>query len=848
MPPSRSRIARRPSAKLALFALGAATALAPMLIGGSPGWSVPIIAALGIVAAALAIFAAWRGHEAMPIGLGLAVLTFGTLFTILQAAPLPCDLAERLAPDAVSDARRAAALVGAAARCTITQDPGRTREEILKGLTLLSFFVAATLTLRVTRREDVLRVVALSAALVGLVMLGHVIFDAEAIWGVYRPLYGRALYGPFVNPNHAGGIFALGAPVALGIGLSREARPRRGPWLVLAAFLVACAAITLSRGAILAVVGGMGLFALLYARREASRVRRSERSTLQSLLLRSHAAGVMAALVAAALVVFAAGIERLQGEFEGGDLSKIELGWRGLELALTGPWLGVGRGAFAVAFVERTPEAGVRYEYAENAITQWAVDWGLVVGLLVAALLALAIVRAARSTERLANIGAVAGIVAYASQNLVDFGLEMIGSAAVAVVLLAAVVAPGHGPSERASTTSRDGAGASPSLRLRASAWLKGGRSSLAAAASIVVISAIALAMLGGEIEAQRVESARATLEERFTVHDRDGFRVALGRAVVAHPREPIFALLAGAEAARADDPQAIAFLSRAMLLAPSWTGPHLTAARLLMRLGRVDQAWVELRQALAVSPPLALGPACELLRLRPSAHALFRMLPERDPERTAALRSLATCVPTADPRADEIDRALVEASPSLDLPRIRLARRALERHHPEDARRWLTLDERHATPELELARAELELAGGEPEEALEQAERAERRGADRWQATVLRARALATLQRWDAMRDAVGELRGLAGSSPARLGDVEVFLGGLERGAGHRGRALAAFESAWRSFERLDALVAVAQLSAELGDDERARGARRSLCERDRTDYCDAPLEPPRP
>jgi hypothetical protein len=103
----------------------------------------------------------------------------------------------------------------------------------------------------------------------------------------------------------------------------------------------------------------------------------------------------------------------------------------------------------------------------------------------------------------------------------------------------------------------------------------------------------------------------------------------------------------------------------------------------------------------------------------------------------------------------------------------------------------------------------------------------------------VLRARAAASEGDLARARDTVGELRGLAGPDATRLGEAEILLGELETQGGNRGRALAAYESAWRGFERLDALVQVAALANALHDEPRAIAARRTLCERNIREYC---------
>src|SRR5262249_37639397 len=76
-----------------------------------------------------------------------------------------------------------------------------------------------------------------------------------------------------------------------------------------------------------------------------------------------------------------------------------------------------------------------RFTYAENFVAQWASEWGVPVTLLLLAVFGYSLMRAmhrARSPDRL---GAIAGLVAFAAQNLVDLGFELLGVATVAGAL-----------------------------------------------------------------------------------------------------------------------------------------------------------------------------------------------------------------------------------------------------------------------------------------------------------------------------------------------------------------------------------------------------------------------------
>lgn len=810
---------RRParSTQLAVGLLGLATMLAPLLFGGAPGWTVPLIATLAAVSVLASAHAGYRAARPLPHGLLLLALVAATLWTAMQAVPLPCALVEWIAPDAFEHASRTAELFRVEPRCTLSQDPGRTREEVLKGLALVSLFVSASLVSSVARRNTVLAIVALSCAGLAFAALGHTVFAAETIWGVYRPVFGSAHLGPFVNPNHLGGLMAMGAPVAFGLAASSRNREQRLPWIGAGLLMLAVMALSLSRGAVLALVVGLALFGALQARAHAGQARSDGRTWSDRLLLRPASMVALPVLLGLAVVVGSAGLDAATRELGDTDATKLEIVGRSLVLAATGPWVGVGRGAFAVAYLDTADTGRVRYEYAESFPAQWAVDWGIVVGPLVALALAYVVVRAIVQANRPHLFGALAGLTAYTLQNLVDFGMEMLGSAAVGVVLLAA------------AATGQMSSRATESAIVRRSVML---------AITTGALTLLAVAALGRAVHEQRVEVARAHLESSLTTDDRTSFAEAVRDAAIAHPREPAFPLLAAAEAARHGEPRALAYVNRAMVLAPTWIAPRLVAARYLASHGHFDQALIEVREALERDAELSGSDACRLLQARPSAETLLRMA-ARNERRAQSLSILVACLPPNLPDADAVDVALLESVPELIEPRVRRIERAIgERRLDEGAVLAGTYDEAEDA-RVTLARAGLHLAAGRNERARSEAELAERRLVDPWPAVVVRARAWAAEGDWGEMRNVVGELRGLAGSDTRRLGDAEVLLGELEARAGHRGQALAAYEDAWRSFERLDALVQVAALAASLGDEARAAAARRTLCEHEVAAYC---------
>lgn len=812
--------------RMAVSVFAVALVAAPLTFGGLLGWSVPVLTGAMGVAAIVAGIAAAKSERAVPFGAVAAVFVVGLALTIAQATTLPCDWLAPFRPVDVDHARRTAALLDTAARCAWSSDAGRTREEVVKGFALLATFAATSLVSVVAQRDTVLRVLAGAALATATVALGHVVVGASAIYGVYAPLYGTASYAPFVNPNHLGGVLAMAVPVCLGLALSSRHAAWKWPWRGAAAFLLVGTVSTLSRGAILGALAGIGVFGALEFRSSVPRENPHHglRGRLASLMLRRGTLAVAPLVLSIVVVLGFAGLDALWRELGTGDVSKLSFIASSAQLALLGPWLGVGRGAFPIAFLQHTEIAHVRAEAAESFPVQWAVEWGLPVAVVFSVVLMRAYSTAVVEARRPHLWGAVAGLFVYASQNLVDFGSEVLGSALPATALLAVCVTP-HVPVEL--NVAR--------IRRSSSFGLLAGVGALVAAS-----------MLGRGVAAQRIDTARLSLERSLQEGDRAAFAAQLESTMLAHPQDPIPPLLAAAEGTRHRDPRALAFAGRAMALAPSWASPHIVAATSLDGFGRHDQALLEMREALARDHDAAIPPACSMLRSSPDARSLQRLAPD-GVDRSAVLSRLLECLPVEVAGGELLDLELVRDEPTLLAPRVRLIQRALSERRVADAERFSDEACRVDAEDggVLLATARTRLAAGRFAEAEEYARTAEGRLADPWAAVTLRARAAAGGGQWDGARNAIGELRGLAGSDVRRLGEAEMLLGQIELEGGHRGRALHAFEVAWRTYEREDALVSVAELAREMGDEERAAAALATLCARGQASACGSSSEP---
>lgn len=784
--------------------LGLCLVVSPQLLGGAFGWAISIIAVLAALACGTAAWAARVDGASLRLDRpSLALMAiFG--WTVLQLVPLPRALTHLAQPRAVQMADTAAELLGDSPSewVSLTLDPGGTRAELVKGAAILSAFMAAWLLVLLGHRRRVLVSVGLSTVAMAAVALGHLIADADRVFGVHAQIHTSSmLVAPLLNQNQLSGFLAMGVPVLLGLAMEEDEDRGRRLGLMAGAVLVgATSLLAISRGGVAGLVCGVFVVAVLGLMRR----RRGGRALGTAYGMLTTAAGTIAAL---GLYL---GFERLFRDFEASDVSKLELGARGASLALDHPWFGVGRGAFSAAFVSQHGSTE-RFTHPENLIAQWTSEWGLVASAALLAVLGAAVIRSVAGATKWSRLGAAAGLASLVVHDLVDFALEMAGVAVVAAALLAAVIAPRR--SSRPAKATRRG----PEARHVATG------TALAAVALVVT--------LGWRLDAESVLGLQRTSTEAMTAGSREAFRSVLVEAIRLHPSEPVFPLLGGAEAVRNQDPRAVAWLNRAMLLAPGWSSPHLETARFLVTRRRIDQALLELREVEARQPGAGNQLTCTILTQRPEqAEALVRIAGEGT-DGTQWLDRTAACLPLEHPASGVIDGVLVARG--VLQARLRRANQALRAHDPASALRLLEPVQEDPSTDVQLLRAQACLARQEPHRAIEVLEQAERftEHLDR----LLRLRAEAETRAGDeeAMRATMQRLRGHAGGSSARLAAVWVREGNHERALGNSGRALAAYERAHRLDPYSSGLEAVARLAEQTGDLGRALRANQELCQR---------------
>ncbi|MCB9591650.1 MAG: O-antigen ligase family protein [Sandaracinaceae bacterium] len=791
----RGRI-RRVGAWTAIALLGLLVIGAPQLLGGVFGWGIAIITALAGVACLAAAWVARTEDPQAPLGpVGLAaLLTWG--WTVLQVIPWPRALASWLQPSAVELVDGSAALLDEAPPSWIALSiaPGATQTQVVVGAATVAAFLASAALVGAGHRRRVLATVGLSGLVMAVVGLLHAAVDAHRVFGLYEPIHDTSpLLAPLVNQNQLSGFLGMCAPLLVGLGLDRTEPRVRWAWISAGVIVGASTLMAVSRGGAASLVVGFLTLALFGSFRQRAKQGRSYGS---SLLL------IGAALATAVGLGLYVAADALYRDFESSGFEKLELSAMGLDLALDHPFIGVGRGAFSAAFVSRLGTT-TRATNPENLAAQWASEWGILVAVLLMAVLAWSILRAARRAKSWAHLGGAAGLVGVFAHDQVDFCLELAGVGVVAAALVGAVVT---------ESKRRRVGGAWISAR-----WIT------------PTVGGVALALVavtGAFLDERSVYGLQRDLESAMRARDHERFRAKLVEAVEIHPSEPTFALLGGSEAGQRDDPQALRWLNRAMTMAPGWGAPHEEAARYLIRSGHYGQALLEIRQAGERDRPAAASLAAPPLERHPElASRTIRAL-RSDALGDDLLDRLARGLPRASPATIEIDTHLVDRG--VIGGNLRAARRAMDDGRPEEARELLERvpgDDPRVTALL--ARAHLE--GGHPERAI--ALLGDGEAPD--DMIELRARAQAAAGDEAAMLASMEHLRGRAAGSASRIARIWLIEGELQEQLGNDFAALRAYSRAERMDPESEGLARTARVAERIGDLGRAYRAYGDLCQR---------------
>lgn len=627
--------------------VAAALLLSVLAVGGALRWVQAAVAALTACAVLVQLWSRRRLDRAPPLVLWLAVAAG---LCAVQLLPLPHGVLA--AVDATGTQLRddGAAIAGTSPWQAISLDPAAT----LRGLAMLATLLGiALLGLRFAVVERgrflVLGGVAVTCGLAAVVAGVHALLGADRLYGVYAPVHMQAVFGPLLNPNHMGGLMAIGA--VLGFGLAfypNQLAQLRVLWVGVCVTCSAACAATMSRGAMLGLAIGLCVAAaVLVSSRMSSDHRRRRHQTWRRDL---PVAMVIGLGVALALYASAGNVAGQLRDTSFTELSKPVskyAAWKSsLDLVREAPLVGIGRGAVESSLTRVHPaSAYFTFSHLENEYLSAVVELGIPGAIVLGGLFLWgALVAFRRWRDGPLAAAALGALAAIGFQSSVDFGVELLGLA-VPVVLIACTV---QLVPLRPETSGRLG-------RVRVARALLVGL--LAGAALLAVSSA-----------------TRDVQEDHDALLDQPHATLADVRELVARHPLDYYGFGVGADiASRDDDVRAAAWLNHALALHPTHPGLHRLAARMLVGLRLYPQAAVEYGLALdaQVAPRQLLE---EIVLLIPNP--------------TAA----AAAIPTDYPNPEAIHHALVEMNRS-DIEQGWLARVSeLPQHDLRAIDAWIDL------------------------------------------------------------------------------------------------------------------------------------------------------------
>lgn len=543
-------------------------------IGGAPR-TVQAVLALLVLAAVVPQLTSRRGFERVPPL--LVLIATGGALTALQLVPLPSGLVEVLSPVTVLR-DQGTSLVGADGWSPLSLDPAGTALGLVYFAVLAgSAFVSLRIASSAAGRRGLIALVAFTCGLAAVIAGAHEVLGLRSLYGIYEPVHATPqLLGPLLNPNHFGGLMAIGT--VLSVGLIVEDRltiAGRAKWLLNGAACITACLATLSRGAVLAMaVGFVVTVALVVAQKVKDASSRPRRAKSRLLTTTVPVAIVVSCLL---FIVVYTSADRVVSQLENTTLEEVTeprskfAAWRAsVALVREAPLLGIGRGAVEPALTRVHPaSAHVTFSHLENEYVQTVVEYGVLGAAalaLCAAWLVLAVAR--RRGEGAAAAGAIGALVTAAVHNTVDFGAQLLGYAVPLTVLAAALTG-----------------GALSDLQRTRAVRMRIGRSALVA--------------LLGLASALAFSPFTRTLSE-------DHQRLAL-QPTHAHVREVVerhpldyYSYAIAADLEIENDPRkAVQLLNHALLLHPNHIDLHRMAARMLLKIGLRSQAMLEYGVAL---------------------------------------------------------------------------------------------------------------------------------------------------------------------------------------------------------------------------------------------------------
>lgn len=609
------------------------------------------------------IWGSRRRQELLIPNFGLLLLGVLT-FTAMQTIPLPLSILSLLSGKTAEVL--GVSLSGAGGVYgwyPLSLAAGSTTWELLKLGSCVAVFIAAyNLAVEPSWRDRLMSGLAfVGVVIVAIAVLGKYIEpDKHMLFYTPRATWDLGLIRTsFVNPNHGAAFLAISCVSALGLALSRKTIRWRIFYFGMATVIGTGVCLTLSRGGILALGGGLILFLILEVLAGDQERRRA-------------AAWILVALIVVGFGGIFFGYEKLALELRqtlDGNLhtGKLRLWSSGLDMVLANPLVGVGRGAFESTFphyVRGSAELIETYSHMENQYLQLPAEWGIPVGvvLIVSSFVGVYLWRR-RGRQDVQSTAIFISLLVLALQNLVDFSLEVLGVALPAAALAGALSAGARKDRDQVTDARRLGTplvlpdpedeegdpqsdDESPWVPLRrVYARLRVAVVGSNNALVLLGLSVFLMVACGWAVTHFSDDPDHAIAEATAAVgkeKEYDSAMRGLMSAIRKRPADYYPHLVAAILTHEAKQKGTLDWLNRAMFLFPTSGRVHWVAARVFRRARNRSQALAEYRLAVDYSPDFYRGGVVnEALSLAQSSDDVIHLLSKMPKKLSQAITEL---------------------------------------------------------------------------------------------------------------------------------------------------------------------------------------------------------------
>ncbi|GAB4301207.1 MAG: hypothetical protein Kow0090_16750 [Myxococcota bacterium] len=413
----------------------------PLAVGGVTWWALAIFEFGVVLALVLALkyrhFYLWKFSYTVILG------ALFLLFICLQLIPLPPQLISLLIPNADEWYRvvfKGKEVGGDYAWMPVSFAPIHTLIESAKTAAYLGFFLLALNLFRKKRGDHKPLIAVAVAGFIGFwIGLFQTLLEADSILGFYEMQYKKPFLfmSTFVNANHQGTFYGAAGLVALGFALSRKYTGSiKTLFFIISVSSFIGLWLTLSRGAISLFFPSLVLFWFLHSHKDKTPAPKNAIifGVLLALTLFGAFYLALAEIIEEMLTVLP--------WYPKADYSKVTLVASSLSIVGDFPLFGVGRGAFPLVYPHYSDSAfyGRIPASVESIPAQIILDMGIPFGAFLLASIFYVIGRniyQKLSDLNSIDVGVISAFFFLVLHNLLDFGLELPGIMAIALVLWA---------------------------------------------------------------------------------------------------------------------------------------------------------------------------------------------------------------------------------------------------------------------------------------------------------------------------------------------------------------------------------------------------------------------------